>query len=62
MVAGEGEEDLVSLYCCIGMRWRWVTEVRQRETKILRVVHWNVVGVGSEKEGRKQKAFRIMPA
>jgi len=24
-------------------------------------VHWNVVGVGNEKEGRKQKAFRIMP-
>lgn len=47
---------------CIGMRLRWVAEVRQRETKILRVVHWNVVGVGSEKEGRKQKAFRIMPA
>ena len=46
---------------CIGMRLKWVAKVRQRETKILRVVHWNVVGVGNEKEGRKQKAFRIMP-
>ena len=44
------------------MRLRWVAKVRQSETKILRVVHWDVVGVGNEKEGRKQKAFRIMPA
>ena len=47
---------------CIGIWLRWVAEVRQRETKILRVVHWNVVGIGNGKEGRKQKAFRIMPA
>ena len=61
LVAGERRKSR-SFVLCIGMRLRWVTEVRQRETKILRVVHWNVVGIGNGKEGRKQKAFRIMPA
>ena len=36
------------------MRLKWVAEVRQRDTKILRVVHWNVVGIGNGKEGRKE--------